>query len=100
VLAWQPPRKTLYDLRGQFDQTPGGGDITVYILKNQEVLFNRTLTVASPTADFSLNAIELSPSDRLSFEVDAGINDNNDTTRLKGQIKPSSIPWQILLLGD
>ncbi len=99
VLAWQPPRTTRYDLKGQFFQS-GGSTVIVSILKNQEVLFSRTLTVASPAADFSLNAIELSPGDRLYFEVDAGVNDNNDTTRLSGQIKPTSLPWQILLLGE
>jgi hypothetical protein len=85
VLTWQPPEINRYQLTVQFVAW-GGGDVTVYVRKNADTLFTQDLTAGAPSADFSAAGLALGPDDRLHFGVAAGINDNNDTTRLKGEI--------------
>lgn len=88
VLAWRPPQDNTYDLSWEFAQheTFGGGDVTVYVRKNAEVLWNDTLTLATPSKTFALTNVTLLSTDRIYFGVNAGENDYDDTTKFKGQI--------------
>ena len=107
MLAWRPPQNNNYDFTGQFAQYEqiGGGDVTVYVWKNASLLWSGTLTYDEPSASFNLTNVPLSPSDRLYFGVNAGVDDYNDTTKFQGQIAynrhDTQVPANLLLLmGD
>ncbi len=100
VLAWRAPKSNTSAISGQFSLLAGGA-VTVYIRKNQTVLWSALINVAGPAA-FNLQNVSLAATDTLYFGVDAGANDINDTTQLSGQIRytprPTNVGAYLLLL--
>ena len=84
VLSWRAPETNIFALSGQFSMQDGGA-VIVYIRKNDTILWSAPIDFVG-TADFDLPAVSLIVGDMLYFGVDAGAEDYNDTTQLKGAI--------------
>jgi hypothetical protein len=87
VLAWRAPQTNIYAISGQFNlpEESGGGDVNVYIRKNDTIIWGPKNIFLWGTQDFNVRAI-LQENDLLYFGVDAGADDICDTTQLKGEI--------------